>query len=691
MERKEWVQRHNPIRTGPDVPLSVGNGHIAFTADVTGLQSLGPVETGDTPLCTLADWGWHTTPAPTPAGRWTLSDVKMESFSFQGREVHYARTCYPETEAVYHWLRQNPHRMNLARIGFLYQEKTLKSMALSSIRQELRLYDGLLESRFRLDGTDCHVLTACAPDADTLAFQVESPLLTRGLSIELAFPYGSPELTASDWTVPERHRTELLPADGTVADSPQAALSGFLIRREADDLVYYIRVCGSGIRVRKTDVHRIQITSDSSTLTFSLCFQRAAFPQEESPGCVFVRSRLWWNQYWETGGMLNLSASTDPRATELEQRIVLSLYLLAINSCGSMPPAETGLTCNSWYGKAHLEMHFWHIAWAPLWGHGELLERSLPWYTEHLPEARENAARNGYRGARWPKMVAEDAQDSPSPIAVLLIWQQPHILTLLHLLCRSLKHTRPEQALRLLRDYSPLIRETADFMADYAVMDEQGTCHLEPPCIPVQERYDPRTTRDPAFEIAYWKFGLEIAIHLTEQIGETPDPLWRKVAGAMAEPPVSEGLYIAHAEATNTFTEKLNDHPSMLQCLGLLPGHGMDPAIMRRTLETVRERWDETSLWGWDFAVMAMTALRLGDPKAALDLLLKDTPKNTYTSNGHNRQPGRSDLPLYLPGNGSLLLACAMMAAGWDGSEPHPGFHPEDGWIVQAEGLLPWL
>ena len=721
MKRQPWVNRHNPIRTGPDDPLSVGNGHIAFTADVTGLQSLRPEEAGDTPLCTLADWGWHTAPAPTPGGRWTLADVKMEAFSFQGREVHYARTCYPENEAVYHWLRQNPHRMNLARIGFRYQEKALESEALSALRQELRLYDGLLESRFTLEGTECRVLTACAPDTDTLAFQVHCPLLTRGLSVELAFPYGSPDITASDWTVPERHRTELLPSDSAdpenspthppasestvlnqhrnplpVSDGGWTGIhpetsSSSLIRREADDLVYFIRVCGAGFRVRKTDAHRIQINSDSGELSFSLSFQRNTAPQAASPGSVFLRSRQWWNRYWETGAMLDLSASADPRAMELERRIVLSLYLLAINSCGAMPPAETGLTCNSWYGKAHLEMHFWHIAWAPLWGHGELLERSLPWYTDHLPEARENATRNGYRGARWPKMVAEDAQDSPSPIAVLLIWQQPHILTLLFLRYRSLKRTRPDQALRLLREYSPLIRETADFMADYAVMDEQGICHLEPPCIPVQERYDPRETRDPAFEVAYWKFGLEIAVHLTEQIGETPDPLWRKVAAAMADPPVFEGLYIAHAGATDTFTEKLDDHPSMLQCLGLLPGHGMDPAIMLRTLATVRERWDETSLWGWDFAVMAMTALRLGDPKAALDLLLKDTPKNTFTSGGHNRQPGRSDLPLYLPGNGSLLLACAMMAAGWDGSEPHPGFRPEDGWTAQAEGLLPWL
>jgi protein-glucosylgalactosylhydroxylysine glucosidase len=87
--------------------------------------------------------------------------------------------------------------------------------------------------------------------------------------------------------------------------------------------------------------------------------------------------------------------------------------------------------------------------------------------------------------------------------------------------------------------------------------------------------------------------------------------------------------------------------------------------------------------------MMAMTAARLGRPEAALDVLLMDTPKNTWLPNGHNYQEKR--LPLYLPGNGGLLTAVAMMAAGWDGAPAGdaPGF-PKDGrWKVRSEGLQP--
>ena len=67
--------------------------------------------------------------------------------------------------------------------------------------------------------------------------------------------------------------------------------------------------------------------------------------------------------------------------------------------------------------------------------------------------------------------------------------------------------------------------------------------------------------------------------------------------------------------------------------------------------------------------------------------LLKDTPKNTYRANGHNYQ--RPGLEIYLPGNGGLLAAVALMAAGWDGGpdRPAPGFPSDGSWKVRVEGV----
>ena len=74
-----------------------------------------------------------------------------------------------------------------------------------------------------------------------------------------------------------------------------------------------------------------------------------------------------------------------------------------------------------------------------------------------------------------------------------------------------------------------------------------------------------------------------------------------------------------------------------------------------------------------------MTAARLGEPELAIDALMMNTPKNRFHPNGHNYQ--RPGLTAYLPGNGGLFSAVAMMAAGWDGAPARhaPGF-PRTGW-----------
>jgi hypothetical protein len=108
---------------------------------------------------------------------------------------------------------------------------------------------------------------------------------------------------------------------------------------------------------------------------------------------------------------------------------------------------------------------------------------------------------------------------------------------------------------------------------------------------------------------------------------------------------------------------------------------------MRHTLDWVWTNWNWPDTWGWDYPLVAMCAARVGQPERAVDALLMNTPKNRYRPNGHNHQ--RPGLTIYLPGNGGLLYAVAMMAAGWDGAPNRsaPGF-PEDGtWNVRWEGL----
>jgi hypothetical protein len=141
------------------------------------------------------------------------------------------------------------------------------------------------------------------------------------------------------------------------------------------------------------------------------------------------------------------------------------------------------------------------------------------------------------------------------------------------------------------------------------------------------------------------------------------------------------------------------DHPSFVAALGLLPGAGIDRDTMRRTLAAVVERWDLRRTWGWDFPMLAMTATRLGEPRQALDFLFWESENFRFGRAGMTprahvddgaAQAYARDALTYFPSNGSLLLAVALMAAGWDGSSaPHPGFPNDGSWVVRSEGLRP--
>lgn len=262
--------------------------------------------------------------------------------------------------------------------------------------------------------------TACDNEGhDVLAFLVSGNALKSGhLGIRIDFPYGSSDITASDWNSAERHRTEC------VEEEP----GRIRLKRTLDRDEYGVEIRTDGTVEQKLDRHCIVIRANGDTMELTVALgKRVEAMPATSASQVMEASIRGWKSFWDKGGVIRLNRSRDSRAMELERRIILSQYLMAVNSSGSTPPQETGLTCNSWYGKMHLEMYLWHCAWLPLWGHTDLQERSLSWYVNHLWEARENARRNGYKGARWPKMIASEGIDCPSPVAPLLVWQQPHI------------------------------------------------------------------------------------------------------------------------------------------------------------------------------------------------------------------------------------------------------------------------
>jgi protein-glucosylgalactosylhydroxylysine glucosidase len=626
IDRRAVVSRHNPRFHEPDLraPLSVGNGEFAFTADFTGLQTFPELYEKTTPLCTQSQWGWHSFPSPG-------GTLKLEPFDTYGRPVGYA-TSSKGQEPLFNWLRENPHRLHLGRIGFRVNRADV-----TPVEQTLDLWSGILTSVFRLKGEPVTVRTCCHPERDMVAVEVrtEAPI-----DLVMAFPYGSPATNAADWRRPDAHRTTLDQADSRRVD----------LIRTLDSDRYHVSIGwgGSAAWSGPGAAHEF-VLKGSGQFSFMAAFLPKPPPRASIPVAAetFDASAAHWARFWNSGGAIDLGGS------QLERRVVLSQYLTAIQCAGSAPPQETGLTCNSWYGKFHLEMHWWHAAHFAMWGRTRLLERSLGWYSSILPVARAKARRQGYPGARWPKMTSLDGHDSPSAVGELLIWQQPHPISMAELCYQA----HPDR--QTLERYADLVMESAEFMASFAVK-RNGRYALGPPVIPAQENHPPRETWNPTFELSYWREGLGVAQKWRTRLGLRRNPKWDTVRAGLAPLPVRDGVYLAHENCPQTYTERNRDHPSMLCAYGMLKGEGVDRETMRRTLHKVLREWRWEDTWGWDFPMVAMTAARLGDPKTAFEALFIESPKNTWLANGHNWQ--RANLPLYLPGNGALLAAIATMA-----------------------------
>lgn len=672
INRKAVVVRNNPKVSVIDSlqSLTVGNGHFAFTVDATGLQTFPSAYSKGVPLGTMSDWGWHNFANPnsyTPADA-----LEAKDFGRGHKELYSAQFKAPGRQHdASEWLRENPHRLHLGTVGLMLDDPR----KMKNIDEQLDMWNGIVESRFNYQGNAWHVRTVCSPSKDMIASSVESTTKPQ-IVIRFAYPTGGHTDDACDWDKDNLHNTLIV----------SRSANSIVLKRIIDSTTYFVNVAWKGNAVLKRQGrNKFILSSKDKSIDFNVEFSEAMNAIEKSDFETSAKeSSHYWNSYWQKGGIVDFSHVTDKRARELERRVVLSQYLLAVNDAGNTPPQETGLTYNSWFGKFHLEMIWWHQAQFALWGHPELLDRSLNWYHKAEPMAREIAKRQGFDGVRWMKMTDPSAQEAPSNVGSYLIWQQPHLIYL----AEELYRTDPGR--KYIDKYGQLVEETAEFMSSFAEYDKQKDRYILRGCIPAQETLKAATTVNPPYELSYWHYALQVANKWREREGKPRNAHWDEIVSKLSPLAFnSDSLYLAAESATDTYTDikMTSDHPALLGAMGVLPDNPLvNDRVMSKTLDWILKNWNWPTSWGWDFPMTAMTAARLGRTEDAVNALLMPMQKNTYLKNGHNYQDNR--LRIYLPGNGGLLTAVAMMCAGWDGhTGTNPGF--PDSWDVRWEGLMP--
>jgi protein-glucosylgalactosylhydroxylysine glucosidase len=681
IDRKTVVQRHNVIidRIDSLASLSVGNGNFAFTIDATGMQSFPEAYAKGVPLGTQSVWGWHSFP--------NTENLKVEeaqkTYDLEGRKISY--TVQPKEAAAkkaVEYFRVNQHRLQLGNIGLEIKKKDGSLVTAKDIKgfnQELDMWTGIITSLFVVEGVPVKVITIAHQQLDAVSFRIESALIAeKRIQVRIRFPCpnGQWKDVGDNWLNDEKHESAIT----------AQYIGSAVIKRTLDTTNYYASLNWSFGTIKRQAAHYFLLEPSEKKISFEFTCHFS----EKQPSAILANfsktkasSTIGWNKFWLSGGAVDFSQTKDKRAFEIERRTILSQYLTKIQCSSAYPPQETGLTYNSWYGKPHLEMHWWHAVHYAQWGRIELMEKSLDWYFKVADKAFALAKRQGFDGLRWQKMTDNEGNESPSSVGAFLIWQQPHFIYMAELLYRS----RPTS--QVLNKYKDLLFATADFMASFPSYNAQTKKYnLGKGLIPAQECFDAVKTFNPTYELAYWSWALEVAQQWKKRVGLKREKKWDDIINNLAPLPQANGVYLATESTPDCYSDTskyLVDHPAVLGAYSSIPAaNGLDTVVMKNTFDLVWKIWKWNDTWGWDFPLVAMTAARLHMPEKAVEALLMPIRTNTYLKNGHNYQDDR--LTIYLPGNGGVLNAVAMMCTGTDADKATNIGFPKD-WKVKWEGL----
>ncbi|RYP73606.1 hypothetical protein DL771_003494 [Monosporascus sp. 5C6A] len=229
-------------------------------------------------------------------------------------------------------------------------------------------------------------------------------------------------------------------------------------------------------------------------------------------------------RYWNNVGFVDLTESWDPAAAELQRRIILTQYHMRFNSAATgQPPQESGLVYNRWWRKFHPEMVAWHCVHWSTWDRQQYSDNNMGW-----------------EGARWQKMAELGTGGiAPGETRAYLMWQQPHPVYPAKLAYRA----SPKR--EMLERWGRVVSATAGYTASFPWWNgTMGHYYLGLPTKRVTENSDPLHTKNLAYEIAYWQWGLDTDDELKRLLGQPVSEKWATVAENLTPTPQVDGMYM---------------------------------------------------------------------------------------------------------------------------------------------------
>lgn len=326
-------------------------------------------------------------------GTYKTRSVSPSDYKGLPRETYGRQILYdfpdPKLKQATQWLIGNPNRINLGRIGLQFKGLTLSASKITNPKQVLDLWSGAITSTFEVGRKAVSVVTQGDLDSDAVAISIESELIQSGdLNVELDFPFPpihstqyKYEVFAGVYDFPSNHTTTLTKdsKDRTSAHIQHVLQeTSYFVNLKWPERIPLQLSRNKLANSTTINAHRYTLTpvSNASSLVFTAHFS-PDFRVPSSPASIQDRSLRGWAEYWSDGGFVDLTASTNPNATELQRRIIQSQYHVRVNSAANgQPPQESGLMNNGWYGMSRLQTD---LARSSL-----IVDRQIPYGDGHL-------------------------------------------------------------------------------------------------------------------------------------------------------------------------------------------------------------------------------------------------------------------------------------------------------------------
>lgn len=570
-------------------PVTIGNGDFAITLDQTGTQSLYEIYK-DIPLSTMSNKNWFYK---------DKKDIKPSYVDGKGYMLFNL-----DNDPNYQINRQYPFKYSFMQILLYDNDKLIDINNIKDVKQELDLYKGIVTSSFNYKEKINKTISFIYQDHDEFNFKLQSD------NLNLALKFNYPSYTKNGY------RLDILP--------------NVLVKEDRITLLYDDKNSLS-FKLKSSSNYQIvenTLIFDDNNVSFSLALDE-------------IKEGKLLDEFWKCDNGIIIDNE------ELVKKMVLSKYLLHVNSTGIYPPQESGLTYNCWNSKFHLEMHLIHSLWNIYNNHVGDLVKSFDYYLSIMPSSLKRASLNGYKGLRFPKMTGPDGEDSPSNIGPLLIWQAPHILFML----QEIYYLYNKE--NIIKKYEPLISGTIDFMISFLTLKDSKYQMLDP-LLEACESIPLDRCQNPSFELEYWRYTLERQPKIDTVLYGHQRYDYLDITSKIITPKEDDGIYLKTYGVIDKY-DLYKDHPTEGFLMSFFKSKIVDKEKMVKTIDYILKNMDLSSYWGWDFPFLGLSLLNCGEIEKSIEVTQLNTINNQYLYNGYNTSP-RDDLKAYLPGNGAFLI-----------------------------------